>query len=150
LKPVRLGRATCSTIDVRGGQYAVCAAPLSHVEAEEDCELRDAHLVALESAEENEAVADAVFATSISGNVWLGGSRNEDFVWSWPNGAAFWRGGRDGAPEGDAFVPWQPGEPNDTSSQTGEPEACLALTGEGADWNDRSCELALPYVCELD
>ena len=60
------------------------------------------------------------------------------------------RGGRDGSAEPGAFVLWQPGEPNNSSSTSTEPEACLALTVENADWNDRSCSLSLPYVCELD
>lgn len=150
LEPVRLNRAECSDVEIFGKKYAICEPPLSQVAAELDCELRGAHLAALESAEENEAVAKAVFAVVSSSNVWLGGSRDDEFAWSWPSGAVFWRGGRDGMAEGEAFVLWQAGEPNDTSSQTGGAEACLALTAEHADWNDRSCELALPYVCEPD
>lgn len=140
----------CAEIEISEGKYALCEAPLTHASAEQDCAQRAAHLVALETAEENEALAEAVFAQVTSGNVWLGGSRNDDLVWSWPSGAVFWRGGPDGTAEADAFVLWQTGEPNNSSSQGGEPEACLALTAENADWNDRRCELALPYVCELD
>jgi hypothetical protein len=150
LEPVRLNREACSDVVIVGKKYAICEAPLSQVDAELDCELRGAHLAALESPEENEAVAQAVFAKVSSSNVWLGGSRDDEFVWSWPSGAVFWRGGRDGMAESEAFALWQAGEPNNTSSQTGEAETCLALTAEHADWNDRSCELALPYVCELD
>lgn len=123
---------------------------MAHAAAERDCAQRAGHLIALGSAEENEAVAEAVFAQVASGNVWLGGSRNDDLVWSWVSGGVFWHGGPDGVAEAGAFVLWQAGEPNNSSSQGGEPEACLALTAEGADWNDRRCELALPYVCELD
>jgi Lectin C-type domain len=150
LDPVRLGLAACSSFEVLGAQYTACEAPLDHLAAEQDCELRGAHLAALESADENQGVSEAIFATGTNGNVWLGGTRTDAFVWSWPSGAVFWRGGRDGAPEPDAFVFWQNGEPNNSNSKTGAPEACLALTAEGTDWNDRSCELALPYACELD
>lgn len=150
LEPVRLGLTPCSEIGISGVEYALCEAPLDHAAAELDCEQRAAHLAALETREESEAVAGAVFAVVTSGNVWLGGSRNDDLVWSWVNGDVFWRGGLEGKAEADAFVSWQPGEPNNTSSQGGGPEACLALTGEGADWNDRRCDLALPYVCEVD
>jgi hypothetical protein len=150
LEPVRLGPAACSLVEVLGEKYAICEAPLNQAAAELDCELRGAHLAALESAEENDAVAAAVFAVVSGSNVWLGGSRDDDFAWSWPNGDVFWRGGRGGAAYGAALVVWQAGEPNITSSQTGDAVACLALTVERADWNDRSCELALPYVCELD
>lgn len=150
LEPVRLKRAACSDIEISGIKYAICDAPLDHAAAEQDCAGRAAHLAALESAEEDAAVAEAVFTQVTSSNVWLGGSRNDDLVWSWVSGGVFWRGGQTGTPEADAFVLWQPGEPNNTSSQGGGPEACLALTAEGGDWNDRRCDLALPYVCELD
>lgn len=150
LEPVRLDLDACSDIEVSGAKYLICEAPLDQAEAEQDCAQRGAHLASLESAEEDEAVAEAVFAQLTSGNVWLGGARNDDFVWSWASGGVFWRGGTNGMAEGGAFALWQAGEPNNTSSQGGAPEACLALTAEGADWNDRRCDLALPYVCELD
>jgi hypothetical protein len=149
LEPVRLGLAACSSWEILEKEYVICEAPLEHAAAERDCQLREGHLVAVESAEENDALAETVFALP-SRNIWLGGTRNDDFVWSWPSGAIFWRGGKDGAAEDGAFAHWQPGEPNNSSSQGGEPEACLALTAEGIDWNDRSCELALAYACELD
>lgn len=131
------------------GAYDICDLPLDHASAAADCDLRGAHLISLESAEENQAIAAAVFEVTTS-NVWLGGMRSDDLVWSWPDGSIFWRGGSDGRAEGDSFVMWQSGEPNNTNSSTREPEACLALTGEGSDWNDRACRLALPYVCEHD
>lgn len=150
LDPTHGGAAECSIIRLDSSQYAVCAKPLSYASAALDCERRQAHLAALESAEEDSAVAAAAFSIVASSNLWIGGSRSEDFVWTWPDGAVFWRGERDGSAEPGAFALWQPGEPNNTSSTTGEPEACLVLTAENADWNDRSCSLSLPYVCELD
>jgi len=150
LEPVRLGRAACSNVEVLGQKYEICETPLEHAAAEQDCRLHHAQLAALDSAEKDDAVAKEVFALVSSSNVWLGGTRDEDLVWSWSNGNVFWRGGRDGATEPAAFARWQAGEPNNSNSQTGEAEACLALTAEGADWNDRSCALRLPYVCELD
>lgn len=150
LEPVQLDLEACSEIDISGARYAICENSLDHAAAEQDCAQRAAHLAALESEEEDQAVSNAVFAQVNSSNVWLGGSRNDDLVWSWVSGGVFWRGGVDGAAEAEAFVLWQAGEPNNTSSQGGGPEACLALTAEGADWNDRRCDLALPYVCEID
>jgi hypothetical protein len=150
LEPVRRGQSQCLALELLGSEYALCEAPLDHDSAEQDCELRGAHLAALDSEQKNAAVADAVFGIETSGNVWLGGKRSDDFVWSWPDGTVFWRGGHTGEAEPGAFVSWQPGEPNDTSSVDGGPEACLALTAEGADWNDRACSLVLPYVCERD
>jgi hypothetical protein len=149
LNPFRAEQAECQEVSVTGRAYDVCDVPLDHASAATDCDLRGAHLLSVESAEEDRAVAAAIFEVTTS-NVWLGGVRSDDLVWSWPDGSIFWRGGSDGKAEGDSFVLWQPGEPNNTNSSTGEPEACLALTGEGADWNDRACRLALPYVCEHD
>lgn len=150
LEPVRLALVACSEVVISGARYAICENPLDHAAAEQDCAERGGHLASLESAEEDQAVSEVVFTQVTSSNVWLGGSRNDDLVWSWESGGVFWRGGQDGAADADAFALWQPGEPNNTSSQGGGPEACLALTAEGADWNDRRCDLALPYVCELD
>ena len=148
LDPIRLGQSECARLEIAGTEYAVCEAPLDHADATRDCELRGGHLLSLESSTENDAVAGAVFEV-IGGNVWLGGTRSDDLVWRWPDGTVFWRGERNGSPEADAFVLWQNGEPNNSSSTSDAPEACLALTAEGGDWNDRSCELTLPYVCEL-
>lgn len=150
LDPVSLGEAECTPLTVDGREYAVCAMPLDYASAASDCSLRGAHLAAMGSEAENAAVAAATFSTVNSSNIWIGGTRTDDFVWSWPDGTVFWRGGRDGSAEPGAYVLWQPGEPNNSSSTSAEPEACLALTVENADWNDRSCSLSLPYVCELD
>ncbi|MFZ5890476.1 MAG: C-type lectin domain-containing protein [Myxococcota bacterium] len=150
LDPTHLGKAQCTLISLDSSQYAICAMPLDYASAAADCKQRGAHLVAMGSASENSAVAAAAFAIVANSNLWLGGTRSDDFVWSWPDGTVFWRGGRDGSAEAGAFVLWQPEEPNNSSSTSTEPEACLALTVENADWNDRSCSLSLPYVCELD
>lgn len=149
LDPTHLGQPECSQVKLGEIEYAVCAMPLDHAAAERDCELRGAHLVAIGSAEENGALAEVVFSTVNSGNVWIGGTRSDDFVWSWPDGTVFWRGEQEGSAEAGAFVLWQPGEPNNSSSTSDEPEACLALTVENADSNDRACSLSLPYVCEF-
>jgi hypothetical protein len=45
-------------------------------------------------------------------------------------------------------VTWVPGEPNDSSTVTTDPERCLALTFQANAWNDRACSLFLPYICE--
>jgi hypothetical protein len=128
--------ATCSLVQGVGSEYVICPEPLDFVGAAADCEVRGALLAAVGSAEEDDFIGTSVYGL-ISGNLWLGGRRDDDHVWSWPDGAIFWRGGRDGAAEGEAYVRWQPGEPNDSSMTLG-----------GNDWNDRACSLRLPYVCE--
>jgi hypothetical protein len=98
------------------------------------------------SEPENTWLAEQVRAATDT-NLWLGGTRDEAFVWRWPDGSVFWRGGPDGSAELGAYTNWQPGEPNNMSNVVPEPERCLALTLDGDDWNDRACSLELPYVC---
>lgn len=131
-------------------QHLICEHALSYEAAAHECELRGGHLAEVNSAEENELLAEAA-GFSVGTNVWLGGIRNEAFVWSWErSGVVFWRGDRFGTPEPDVYVKWAPGEPNDSSTVSDEPEKCLALTLGGSDWNDRACSLELPFVCEVD
>lgn len=128
----------------------LCEHALSRPAAAYECELRGGYLVEIESAEENERVAQLAGET-VGTNVWLGGTRTESFVWSWEHsGAVFWSGERDGSPEGTAFVNWAPDEPNNNSTVLDEAEKCLVLTLGGADWNDRACSLELPFACELN
>jgi hypothetical protein len=139
--------ATCSLFLAAPSEYVVCPEPLAFEAAAADCARRGALLAGVGSAEENafiSASADGV----VSGNLWLGGTRDDEYVWRWPDGTVFWRGGREGAAEDGAFVLWQPGEPNDSSTVTTDPERCLALTLGESDWNDRACSITLPYVCE--
>ncbi len=140
--------ATCSLVRSGTIEYVICPEPLDFDDAAVDCTRRGATLAGVGSAEENDFVATSA-AGLVSGNLWLGGTRDDEYVWRWPDGTVFWRGGRDGAAENAAFVSWQPGEPNDSSTVTTDPERCLALTLGGNDWNDRACSLTLPYVCEL-
>ena len=140
--------ATCSRVVSGASDYVICPEPLDFASAANDCARRGAALAAIGSAEENDFVATSAGGL-VSGNLWLGGERDDEYVWSWPDGAVFWRGGREGTAEDGAFVLWQQGEPNDSSTVTTDPERCLALTLGGNDWNDRACSLTLPYVCEL-
>jgi Lectin C-type domain len=148
LDPTHLELASCSSADIASSRYFLCSTALDYADAAQQCALRGASLAAITSAEQNAAVADAAFAKVNVGNVWIGGTRSDAFVWSWPDGSVFWQGVQDGAAEPGAFVLWQPGEPNNSSSTTGGPERCLALTVENSDWVDRSCSLSLPFVCE--
>ena len=140
-------RATCSRFVNGASEYTICPEPLDRFSAADDCAARDLSLVAVESVEENDFIADTA-RELVSGNLWLGGTRDDDYVWTWPDGSVFWNGGRDGTAPDGVFVQWQSGEPNDSSTVTTDPERCLALTPDGNDWNDRSCSLSLPYVCE--
>jgi hypothetical protein len=137
----------CSVFIGDASEYAICAEPLAFDLASNDCVRRGGALAAVGSAEEDDFIGTSTTGVA-SGNFWLGGRRDDTLVWSWPDGSVFWRGDQTGTAEASAYVRWQPGEPNDSSTVSTEPESCLALTQEGNDWNDRACSLTLPYVCE--
>lgn len=131
------------------GTLLLCSHKLAHDAAAHECELRGGYLAEVNSAEENLLIAEAAGVTGT--NVWLGGRRDETFVWAWEvSGVVFWRGEEAGTPEAGVFVTWQPGEPNNESTVLDEPEKCLALTLGDVDWNDRACSILLPFLCEAD
>lgn len=138
---------TCSSFAQAPSTYVVCSKPLDFQAAMFDCMRRGATLAAMGSAAEDDFVATNA-GNVVNDDAWLGGTRDDAYVWRWPDGTVFWRGGPDGAAENGAFVSWLPGEPNDSSTVTTDPERCLALKYNRNDWNDRACSLELPYVCE--
>src|SRR3954464_10985088 len=138
---------TCSSFAQAPSTYVVCSKPLDFEAATFDCMRRGATLAAIGTAPENEFVATNA-GNVVNDDLWLGGTRDDAHVWRWPDGTIFWRGGPDGAAEGPSFASWFPGEPNDSSTVTTDPERCLALRFNRTDWNDRACSLELPYVCE--
>jgi hypothetical protein len=130
--------------------HLLCEHALSYDAASHECRLRGGYLVEVDSEAENFSIAEAAWDT-VGTNVWLGGRRTEAFVWAWERSQiVFWRGEESGAPEDGVFVTWQPGEPNNSSTVSDEPEKCLALTLAEVDWNDRACSLELPFACEID
>ncbi len=137
---------TCELFTTETAEYMICPERLGYEAAAADCQRRDATLVAVGSAEENDFIVVSAEAV-VMGDLWLGGTRNDGLVWSWPDGTVFWRGGPDGVAEDGVFVFWKLGEPNNASTTSPNPERCLAVT-PADDWNDRACELRLPYICE--
>ena len=138
----------CSSVG-QEEDYLLCSHTLSYEAASHECRLRGGYLAEVNSEAENRLLADAANQT-VGTNVWLGGKRSETFVWAWEQSQiVFWRGERDGTPEENVFVVWQADEPNNSSTVSDEPEKCLALTSEDADWNDRACSLDLPFACEI-
>jgi hypothetical protein len=138
--------AQCDTVAWEDSELLICAQLLAFAAAAHDCELRKSSLVAIRSAEEQDFVT--LSAPDPAGDTWLGGTRNGGFVWSWPDGSVFWRGGPDGTAEDGAFTAWKGGEPNNASTTSSDPERCLAVDALSGGWNDRACELTLQYVCE--
>jgi hypothetical protein len=137
---------TCRLFSSATSEYTLCRDPVDHETAAVDCTRRNASLASISSIQENDFVATNSESV-LMGDWWLGGTRDDAFVWTWPDGSVFWRGGPDGMAEDGAFVRWKPGEPNNASTTSPDPERCLVIT-PADDWNDRACTLRVPYVCE--
>ncbi|HLV20495.1 MAG TPA: C-type lectin domain-containing protein [Polyangiaceae bacterium] len=139
----------CVELERGSSRYWICSGPLaSHAAASDACQRRGAVLASVSSAEENAFLANSAANIATHSNLWLGGTRDDDHVWSWPDGSVFWRGLIDGEPADDAYVNWQSGEPNNTSTVLDEPERCAALALFDTGWRDRACSLELSYFCE--
>jgi hypothetical protein len=137
---------SCELFTSASSEYFLCPERLENAAAAADCARRDAALAAIGSREENDFLATRSESVLL-GDWWLGGTRDDALVWTWPSGDVFWRGGPEGTTEAGAFSFWKPGEPNNASTTSPDPERCLALT-PADDWNDRACTLRVPYICE--
>jgi hypothetical protein len=144
------GTSECQELETTESRYWVCSAPLVSFEAaRDDCRARGAELASVESQAENDFLAASTEGLSTHSNLWLGGSRDDQHVWTWPDGRVFWRGRADGTAPPEAYANWKAGEPNDSSTVSTEPERCAVLTLFDTRWNDRACSIGLSYFCEL-
>jgi hypothetical protein len=94
------------------------------------CQSLGGHLVSINAAAENDAVAALVGGAV----VWIGANdRDDEDSWAWADtGEPF------------AFMQWKNGEPNDDGT-----EDCATLDGGAAGrWGDTECGGDRPYVCE--
>jgi len=79
--------------------YAVMDESMTWTEAKTYCEKQSAHLAAITSAEEQEAVTALLLSTGAKKNYWLGGTK-ENGQWKWITDESF------------SYTHWAPGEPN--------------------------------------
>ena len=139
----------CQELSMNGRSFLVCSGPpASFSTAERGCALRGGNLARIASEAENAALAMLASEAGAQTNLWIGGRRDGEHVWSWPNAEVFWTGLADGVAPPDVFANWQSGEPNDDSTVSVEPEECAALTLFDGTWKDRACSLELSYFCE--
>ncbi|MFT5679608.1 MAG: hypothetical protein ACI8RZ_000512, partial [Myxococcota bacterium] len=114
----------CTTSD----PYLVCTDALTWADASEACTTFGYHLVTIDDATENSAVA-ALYSSTF----WIGFNDHDsegDFVWE--DGSAV------------TFTSWGSGEPNDSSN-----EDCTHTNWSSAGiWNDYDCSNTEPFVCE--
>ncbi len=120
---------------------------LEFASAREDCEMRGAHLVTIESAAENELVAEFIVESKYIGafeDVALTAEGSGDY--RWVTGEAL------------SFENWANGEPDRAESRCGEGpgpgpggsrcyEHCVAILSDGR-WADQRCDRADGWVWE--
>ncbi len=99
----------------------------------ERCESREADLVLIESAEEQEYVHDFLFeAFEVPAGLWLGGNdRASEGTWRW----------RDGSLPG--YENWGAGQPKNTNGF----DDCMVMENDGS-WTARFCNDSVHLVCE--
>jgi hypothetical protein len=147
-----------------------CAENVTRAVALTRCAEEGMRLAWLETPSESEALRENIVAADVNfpgGNpellTQIGASDAQDEgEWTWvgsaalgngvaPNGFQFWDGGAandGGEVVDDAYVDWVPIEPNNSNNE--DCGAMLVLgngTREGQ-WDDRLCNLQIPYVCE--
>lgn len=149
-EPEPAASSDCVQVEGAPGRYWICAGPLaSYNRANQVCRARGAELATVSSPEENFFLASSSRELVTHTNLWIGGTRDDEHVWRWPDGTEFWRGLVAGSAPPDAYANWQSGEPNDTSTVTNEPERCAAMALFDEGWRDRACSIELSYLCEL-
>ena len=111
----------CTRFSLGPSDYSICPEPLDFAAAAADCIRRGATLAVIGSEAEDEFVA-ASAAGVVDDDSWLGGTRDDSYVWRWADNTIFWRGGPDGAPPGTMPSPMAPRRANDSSTVTNEPE----------------------------
>jgi lectin-like protein len=157
----------CRGFALAGHGYMFCVEPADRGIALARCEAQGMKLAWVETPEENAELVQAIAALGLEGAedaellTQIGASDSSDETeWSWiGNGAAldgfpFWEG--DSADDGGeavdgAYQNWAAGEPNDDNAG----EDCGVLSVFGSDnraagqWDDRDCDIELPFVCEV-
>ncbi|HVZ30788.1 MAG TPA: C-type lectin domain-containing protein, partial [Polyangiaceae bacterium] len=158
----------CQGFALKGRGYMYCAVELNQATALARCSAQGMRLAWIETAEENAQIVANIVAAPLPRPdddaellTFIGGSDAvSEGVWRWvgtesiPDGAQFWQGtsaDTGGQAIGGAFANWAPSEPNDTDGN----EDCAAVSAIGANnrepgnWDDRSCDTELPFVCEV-
>jgi hypothetical protein len=134
--------ADCEAFMHDARTYYRCSDALDWDVAKAVCEAVNLHLVRIDDAAENAAVAGAIADDSWTGANDLEGEGD----WRWSDGTAFWSGAADGAAVGGRYSDWLVGQPDNLYGVIDNAD-CGAILTDGT-WGDRSCVLSYPYVCE--
>jgi hypothetical protein len=155
----------CRGFALGGRGYMFCESAVERAVALQRCAAVQMNLTWLETPEENAALVQAIAGLGVLDEddellVQIGASdAGDEEAWVWvanavsPAGFQFWEGdGADdgGEPVNGAYQEWADGEPNDDN----DGEDCAVLSVSGSDnrdpgqWDDRSCDVDTPFVCE--
>uniref|UniRef100_A0A452S6A3 C-type lectin domain containing 10A n=1 Tax=Ursus americanus TaxID=9643 RepID=A0A452S6A3_URSAM len=128
-------RSTCCPpdwLEFEGSCYWFSRSGKSWAEADRSCQLDSAHLVVINSREEQTFVQE-----HIGSYTWMGLSDPEG-VWKWVDGTDYETN----------FKNWKPGQPDDWHGHgLGGGEDCAHFHPDGQ-WNDDACQRAYRWVCE--
>ncbi|XP_074198430.1 asialoglycoprotein receptor 1 isoform X2 [Camelus bactrianus] len=128
-------RNTCcptNWLEHEGSCYWFSSSGKPWPEAEKQCQLEDAHLVVINSGEEQNFVQ-----AHIASYTWMGLS-DLDGVWKWADGTDYETN----------FKNWKPGQPDDWSGHgLGGGEDCAHFHPDGK-WNDDACQRPYRWICE--
>lgn len=115
-----------------GHWYLLITEPRTFHVAQEYCRGMGAHLVTIESEEENR------FVYQLSPRAWLGASDvNAEGRWLWVTGEPL------------TYASWDEGEPNNCALSDCAPEHYLTFSETPYRWNDVAAR-ELPFVCEWE
>jgi len=129
--------------------------PLAWSAANAACGLQGGMLATVRSASDQdvlEQVMAAAIPTAYATRAWIGGFKDDDTYWHWPDGSIF--SDENGNAHLGAYQNWGNNEPNGFRRMLQTTDLCMEVWRttnfdfNGA-WNDRSCTLNQPYVCEI-
>jgi lectin-like protein len=157
----------CAGFALEGHGYMFCSDSVVRDVAADRCEAQGMRLAWIETPEENAFLVERIESADVPASAsdelltYIGGSDSaNEGNWIWrgrgaiPNGFQFWQGesaDSGGRTVGGAYANWAPTEPNNTDDD----ENCTVISVLGANnrqpgnWDDRDCDTALPFVCEV-
>jgi hypothetical protein len=144
--------------------YMFCSDSVVRDVAADRCELEGMRLAWIETDDENDFLVDSIAAADVPAPAddevitYIGASDSgNEGNWIWrgrgviADGFQFWQGDNLGNAVNGAYESWSQGEPNNTDDD----ENCGVLSVFGSNnrapgnWDDRDCDSALPFVCEV-
>lgn len=116
---------------MQGSCYKFSSKALNWNSAKSACEALGSNLVVINSHTEQQALISQI---PESQRAWIGMYRDpkDKSRWLWVDGLR------------PTYTHWYKGEPNSLHEECAE----ILTKAEGRKWNDRSCSVSIPYICE--